>query len=137
MTNTSFERIERLDPRFDALIPRDISLEILADFSEREGRHWLESPVWDQRNGYLLFSDVKGNAIYSWQRSHGVQLFMQPSGYSGEQPFAGEEPGANGLAFDREGRLLICDHGNRCVRRLEADSGKTVLADRYNGRRLQ
>ena len=61
---------------------------------------------------------------------------MQPSGYTGEQPFAGEEPGANGLAFDQEGRLLICEHGDRRVRRLEADGSKTVLADRYDGRRL-
>ena len=113
-----------------------MSLEVLADFSEREGGHWLESPVWDQRNGYLLFSDVKGNAIYSWQRNRGIEMFMQPSGYFGEQPFAGEEPGANGLALDREGRLLICEHGERCLRRLEADGSKTVLADRYDGRRL-
>ena len=136
MTNTNSGRMERLDPRFDALISRDVSLDVLADFSEREGAHWLEGPAWDQRNGYLLFSDVKANAIYRWERDQGVQLFMQPSGYTGEQPFAGEEPGSNGLAFDAEGHLLICEHGDRRIRRLETDGSKTVLADRYQGRRL-
>ncbi len=65
-----------------------------------------------------------------------MKLFMQPSGYTGEQPFAGEEPGSNGLAFDFKGRLLICEHGDRRIRRLEADGSKTVLADRYDGHRL-
>ena len=136
MTNGSPGTIERLDPRFDALIPSDMSFEVLTDFGEREGAHWLESPLWDRRQDSLLFSDVKGNAIYRWQRDQGVQLFMQPSGYTGDAPFPGQEPGGNGLAFDAEGRLLICEHGDRRIRRLEADGSKTVLADRYQGRRL-
>jgi gluconolactonase len=128
--------VERLDPRFEALIPLDVSLEVVADFEEREGPHWLEGPLWDRQRGHLLFSDVKANAIWSWQRDGGVQLYMQPSGYTGDQPFAGQEPGSNGLAFDSQGRLLICEHGDRRVRRLEADGSKTVLADHYQGRRL-
>lgn len=136
MTNTNFGRRERLDLRFDALVPSDISLDVLVDFGEREGPHWLEGPAWDRRNSYLLFSDVKANAIQRWERDRGVRLFMQPSGYTGEQPFAGEEPGSNGLAFDAEGRLLICEHGDRRIRRLEADGSKTVLVDHYQGRRL-
>lgn len=136
MTNTNSGRRERLDLRFDALVPSDISLDVLVDFGEREGPHWLEGPVWDRRNSYLLFSDVKANAIQRWERDRGVRLFMQPSGYTGEQPFAGEEPGSNGLAFDAEGRLLICEHGDRRIRRLEADGSKTVLVDHYQGRRL-
>ena len=83
-----------------------------------------------------LFSDVKGNAIYRWDRRDGARLFMRPSGYTGPEPAPMEEPGANGLAFDREGRLLICEHGDRRVTRLEADGRKTVLADRWQGRRL-
>ena len=136
MTNTNSGRRQRLDPRFDVLVPSDISLDVLVDFGEREGPHWLEGPVWDRRNSYLLFSDMKANAIQRWERDRGVRLFMQPSGYTGEQPFAGEEPGSNGLAFDAEGRLLICEHGDRRIRRLEADGSKTVLVDRYQGRRL-
>ena len=136
MTSTDSDRIVRLDPRLDALIPTNVSLDVVADFSEGDGPHWLESPVWDRRKGCLLFSDVKANAIWRWQRDEGVRLFMQPSGYTGERPFAGEEPGSNGLVFDSLGRLLICEHGDRRIRRLEADGTKTVLVDRYQGRRL-
>jgi gluconolactonase len=136
MTSTDSGRIVKLDPRLDALIPTNVSLDVVADFSEGDDPHWLESPVWDRRKGCLLFSDVKANAIWRWQRDEGVRLFMQPSGYSGEQPFAGQEPGANGLVFDSQGRLLICEHGDRRIRRLEADGTKTVLADRYQDRRL-
>ena len=88
MNNAGSHRIERLDPRFDSLVLSDASLDVLADFSQSEDPHWLEGPVWDRRNGCLLFSDVKANAIYRWDREHGVQLFMQPSGYSGELAFS-------------------------------------------------
>lgn len=136
MNNAGSRRIERLDPRFDSVVPSDASLDVLADFSQSEDSHWLEGPVWDRRNGCLLFSDVKANAIYRWDRAHGVHLFMQPSGYSGGPPFLGAEPGSNGLALDAQGRLLICEHGDRRIRRLEADGSKAVLVDRYQGRRL-
>jgi gluconolactonase len=136
MANGNSARIQRLDPRLDDLVPADLSLDVVADFGERPGPHWLEGPVWDRRREYLLFSDVKGNAIHCWDGEGGVRLFMQPSGYSGDQPFDGQEPGSNGLALDNDGRLLICEHGDRRIRRLEADGKKTVLADRYQGRRL-
>jgi gluconolactonase len=128
-------RVERLAAAFDDLIPADVSAEVLADFGPVEGPHWLEGPAWERRNDCLLFSDVKANAIYRWDRRDSTRLFMRPSGYTGPEPAPMEEPGANGLAFDREGRLLMCEHGDRRVTRLEAD-GKTVLADRWQGRRL-
>jgi len=136
MTDGVSGRIDRIDPRFDAVVPLDVSREVVVDFSARAGTHWLEGPVWDRQHGGLLFSDVKGNAIYRWCADRGVEMVMQPSGWTGEAQFTGEEPGANGLAFDAEGRLLICEHGDRRIRRLEADGSKTVLADRYQGRRL-
>jgi gluconolactonase len=136
MSLTAPIRVERLAPAFDDLIPADASADVLADFSSIEGPHWLEGPAWDRRNDCLLFSDVKGNAIYRWDRRDGARLFMRPSGYTGPEPAPMEEPGANGLAFDREGRLLMCEHGDRRVTRLEADGRKTVLADRWQGRRL-
>jgi len=128
---TTFGTIERLDPRVDVLLPPDAQLEVIAD-----GFHWLEGPAWNRAGGYLLFSDIPANAIYRWDPASGVSLFMQPSGYSGSQPFAGREPGSNGLTFDAQGRLTICEHGDRRIRRLEFDGSKTVLADRYEGRRL-
>jgi len=126
-----FGEIERLDAAFDALIPEGAGFEVLA-----EGFHWLEGPVWDAARGHLLFSDVVANAIYRWHPQLGTAVYVTPSGYTGTEPFAGREPGSNGLAFDAAGRLIIAEHGDRRISRLEANGTKTTLADRYQGRRL-
>ena len=123
--------IERLDARLDELIAPDASVEVVADDIE-----WAEGPLWDSRQGALLFSDVPRNAIYRWQAGTGVTELLAQSGYTGTARFAGREPGSNGLAFDREGRLVFCRHGNRSIARLEVDGGITTLAERYEGRRL-
>jgi gluconolactonase len=123
--------IERLDPRIDRLVPADSAVEVLA-----EGFTWLEGPAWNKQEGYLLFSDIPKNAVYKWHPGNGVSLFMQPSGYTGDKPFEGREPGSNGLTFDPKGRLVLCEHGDRRIARLEPDGSKTVLADRYRGKRL-
>lgn len=124
-------RIERLDPRLDALLPPDAVVERVVD-----GHTWTEGPLWDAREGALLFSDVPRNAIYRWREGTGESVLLERSGYTGEGSFAGAEPGSNGLGFDGAGRLLICQHGDRRVVRLEPDGRRTVLADRYQGRRL-
>jgi gluconolactonase len=124
-------RIERLDPRLDTLIPAGAVLEKVAD-----GIEWGEGPLWDAKNGSLLFSDVPRNAVFRWSPSTGVGEFLPRSGYTGEAPFTGREPGSNGLAFDREGRLVLCQHGNRRIARRETDGDFTVLAERYEGKRL-
>jgi len=124
-------RIERVDPRFDDVIAPGTEAEVLAS-----GFQWAEGPVWDPRSASLFFSDVVANTLYRWREGEGARVFLKPSGYTGAAPFAGREPGSNGLAFDLEGRLVICEHGNRRVTRLEADGSRTLLADRYAGRRL-
>lgn len=124
-------RIERLDPRLDRLIPPGAVLERVSD-----GHAWTEGPLWDARDGSLLFSDVPNNIILRWIEGAGATVFLRASGYSGSQKFAGREPGSNGLAFDRAGRLVLCQHGERRVARLERDGSFTVLADRYEGKRL-
>jgi gluconolactonase len=124
-------QIERLDPRFDALIPPGAVLEKVA-----EGIEWAEGPIWDAEGNALLFSDVPRNAIFRWKDGEGVTQFLHPSGYTGTEPFEGREPGSNGLIFDGEGRLLMCQHGDRRVVRREHDGSITVLADRYEGKRL-
>jgi gluconolactonase len=124
-------RIVRLDPRIDRLIPPAARLEKIAD-----GYAWLEGPAWNRQGGYLLFTDIPDNAVHKWQPGRGTSLYIKPSGYTGSLPFAGREPGANGLAFDRDGRLVLAEHGDRRVARLEADGRKTTLAARYLGRRL-
>lgn len=120
--------IERLDPALDALLPRDAVIEKLA-----HGFDWSEGPVWMPK-GYLLFSDVPMNTIFKWTERAGVSVFIQPSGYTGATPRAGE-PGSNGLTHDQKGQLIACQHGDRRVARWE--NGKwTTLADRFEGKRF-
>jgi gluconolactonase len=124
-------RIERLDPRLDALLAPETPIERVV-----EGREWCEGPLWDPRSESLFFSDVPRNAVYVWKEGQGVRELLARSGYSGSAPFAGAEPGSNGLAFDAAGRLLLCQHGDRRIARLEADGTRTVLAERFEGKRL-
>ena len=127
----SVGRIERLDPRFDALVPPRAVLEKVA-----YGAVWTEGPLWDARAGALLFSDVPRNGVFRWKEGNGVTAFFSPSGYTGTAAFTGAEPGSNGLAFDGEGRLVLCQHGDRRIVRREQDGRFTVLADRFEGKRL-
>jgi len=123
--------IDRLDTRFDQLVPKDAKLEKIAD-----GFTWVEGPVWHKQGGYLLFSDIPANAVYKWKPGDDVTLFVKNSGYSGTTPFAGKEPGSNGLTFDTQGRLVLCRHGDRQIGRLEANGTIVPLADRYDDHKL-
>lgn len=128
---TASAQFERLDPRFDGLVPHGAVLEELAD-----GIGWAEGPVWDPSQQALLLSDVLGNVVLRWKEGEGLTRFLEPSGYTGSAPFAGREPGSNGLVFDAHGRLVLCQHGDRRIARLNDDGSFTVLADRYQGRRF-
>ena len=129
-TYSAIGRIERADPRFDALIPRDAVLEKLA-----EGFEWSEGPVWVPDGGYVLFSDIPNNAVMKWKEGEAVRVFLKPSGYTGASSRGGE-PGSNGLLLDSVGRLVLCQHGDRRMVRVEKDGRWTTLADRYKGKRL-
>jgi gluconolactonase len=124
-------RIERVDARFDAVIAPGATAETLAT-----GFRWVEGPVWDARTRSLFFSDVIANVLYRWREGEGAKRFLSPSGYAGATPFAGREPGSNGLVLDPEGRLILCEHGDRRVTRLEPDGRRSVLIERWQGRRL-
>jgi gluconolactonase len=126
-----YVRIMSLDPRFDQLVPKDAKLETIAD-----GFTWVEGPVWDKQGGYLLFSDIPANAVYRWKPGESATLYLKNSGYSGHAPFAGKEPGSNGLALDANGRLVLCRHGDREIGRLETDGRIASLVDRYDGHRI-
>jgi gluconolactonase len=123
--------IMRLDPRFDKLVPLDAKIEKIAG-----GHQWVEGPVWNRKQGYLLFSDIPKNSVYKWQAGKGESLFLKPSGYTGKTPFEGLEPGSNGLAYDPEGRLVLAEHSDRRVARLERNGRKTTLVDRFDGKRI-
>lgn len=123
--------IRALDPRFSALVPEGAAVEKIV-----EGHDWVEGPVWVRAGGYLLFSDVVKNAIYRWKEGEGESTLLMPSGYTGTAPFTGAEPGSNGLAIDGAGRLVFARHGDRQIARLDPDGGTTILAQRYEGKRL-
>ncbi len=143
-------RVERLSPALDALIDPAARPEVLA-----EGFVWSEGPLWiadaGGGGGSLLFSDVPRDSIYRWREddarwreNDGLSLWLRPSGYTGDVPRGGE-PGSNGLALDAAGRLVLCQHGDRRLARLDAPLDRPLagprpvfetLADRHDGRRF-
>lgn len=114
----------------DEIAPPSARIEKLAG-----GFTFTEGPVW-MKEGYLLFSDIPANVIRKWTPDGQVTVFLEKSGYEGTDAPAGAFIGSNGLTLDSEGRLIICEHGNGRVTRLEKDSTRTVLADKYQGKRL-
>jgi gluconolactonase len=138
-------QIIRLDPALDALVPANAKIEKLAD-----GLGFLEGPVWVHSTspGYLLFSDIPANAIDKWNPADKkVSIFLAKSGFAGNDPGdAGYQLnnshavvtlyGSNGITLDKEGRVTYCQHGDRGIMRLEKDGKRTVLADRFEGKRL-
>ena len=127
--------ITKKDPALDAIIPANARIEKLAS-----GLLFTEGPVWapasESSPGYLLFSDPNNNTIYRWAPDGQVSVFKTKSGYAGVAVGEYGQPGSNGLTLDREGRLTINEHGNRRVTRLEKTGFLTVLADNYEGKRL-
>ena len=127
--DTGVGTILRVDPRVDALVPPDARIEKLA-----EGFTFIEGPVWIRSESRLLFSDVRGNEIYQWTEADGASTFIDPV-------FEGDRTGrrsvsSNGLTLDGEGRLIICEHGNRRISRLEADGTRSVVVERFEGGQL-
>lgn len=141
--------ITRLDPALDDIISPGTQAEKLADgFVFTEGPVWVPTLPADSdksyggggKGGYLLFSDPNKNVIHRYDPPTGeVSIFRTKSGYSGiGGPDIAEyhQPGSNGLALDPQGRLTICEHGNRRVTRLEPNGSLTILADNFQGKRL-
>ena len=127
--------IEKLDPILDALIPADAVIEVVA-----EGFKWSEGPVWLPQEQCLVFSDVPRNMVFSWSRKQGLLEYLKPSGFTGKKSRGGE-PGANGLALDSKGRLLLCQHGDRRVARMGATLSHPIakfvtLTSEYRGQRF-
>ncbi len=135
----------KVDPGLDEIVSPDVKLEVL-------GEHLglSEGPVWiqDGGNGYLLFSDCAANVIYKWMPQGSLSVFLENAGYTGkdnlnvgQQTISGGRVailliGPNGLTLDAQGRLVICAMADRTVVRLEKDGKRTLLADRYEGKRF-
>ncbi|MEO8271704.1 MAG: SMP-30/gluconolactonase/LRE family protein [Aureliella sp.] len=131
MAQRTLGSIERTTPEMDQLVAKDAMIEVLAS-----GFTWTEGPVWvGDAGGHLLFSDIPRNSIFKWQNDGTVSLFMSPSGYTGVT-YYGKEPGSNGLLLDPQGRLVMCEHGDRRLSVLTEQGGKRTLADNYQGKRL-
>ena len=121
--------VERLDPRIDAIVPANAKV-----FKLAEGFEFTEGPIWV--DGALLFSDPNANTIYRYSDATGLAVFREHSGYDGADIAEYHQPGSNGLTLDPKGRLTIDQHGNRRVVRLDANGRIEVLADHYDGKRL-
>jgi gluconolactonase len=111
--------VEIRDRRFAEVVGAEVAYEKLAD-----GYLFTEGPLWDPRQRRLLFSDIPGNLIAQWSPAGGASVFRSPSNMS------------NGLAWDRDGRLLCCEHATSRLTRTEADGKVTVLASAYEGKEL-
>jgi gluconolactonase len=122
--------IERIEGRLDHVVPADAVLERIAG-----GFEFTEGPVWT-RDGALLFSSPNTNAIYRWTPAGRITVFRSKSGYTGTDVGRYHQPGSNGLTFDPAGLLTICQHGNRRVIRVNPHGDITVLADSFDGMRL-
>jgi len=123
-------QIDVADSRLEEIVAPDATLERVAS-----GFVFTEGPVWSA-DGSLLFSSPNTNVIYRWDPAGRVTAFRSKSGYTGIDIGRFTQPGSNGLTFDPDGRLTICQHGNRRVIRVEAHGNVTVLADTYEGGRL-
>jgi gluconolactonase len=124
-------KIFTIDEKLNSIIPAGTKVEKVAD-----GFSFTEGPVWHP-DGYLLFSDPNTNVIYRYNpANHNVTVYMSHSGYTGADIGEYGQPGSNGLAIDKEGRLIIDQHGNRRVIRIEKKGPVTILADKVDGKRF-
>ncbi len=132
----SIGSIERIDPALDALIDLGATVEIIADSFE-----WSEGPLWLESEKMLIFSDVPKNTIYKWTEAKGKELYLTPSGYTGSSSPYSKEEGSNGLTLTNDGKLVLCQHGDRRVAVMNAPLGSpaanfTPVADNFEGKKL-
>jgi gluconolactonase len=128
-------RIERIDPALDDIISASAKAEIIA-----EGFDWSEGPLWIEAEKMLLFSDVPQNIIYKWTEKKGKEVYLTPSGYTDSVKRLGEM-GSNGLLLGPDGNLVLCQHGNRQMAKMDAalnapKASFISLANNYRGKKL-
>lgn len=127
--------VEVLDDALLELIDPEATLTELGN-----GYAWSEGPVWVEEHGFLLFSDIPNNIIHKWTPGDGVTQYLEPAGYTGEESRGGEM-GSNGLIISHDGNLLLAQHGDRRIARMDSPFDEpapdfTTVAWAYNGQRL-
>ena len=127
--------IERIDTALDKIISKDAKVEVIA-----EGFDWSEGPVWIKSGNMLLFSDIPKNTIYKWTEEKGKEIYLTPSGYTDSTKRAGEM-GSNGLLIGPAGTLVLCQHGDRQVAKMNAPinapkASFIPIANNYKGKKF-
>jgi gluconolactonase len=122
--------IVRVDPAFDSLVPKDARIEKVAG-----GFTFTEGPLW-RPSGVLWFSDVIANVVRQWSPDGTVTEILRPGGYDGNSLPEGGYIGPNGMTADKDGAVLLCQHGNRRIVRITPDRKVSVVADKFEGKRL-
>lgn len=136
-------KVIRLDPRLDAIVGADARLETLGDrFGLTEGPVWVADPA----GAYLAFSDLTANVVYKRTPDGRLSVLAENIVSATDVLTAGQQTrsgrmatliiGANGVTLDRQGRMVLCSPAARVVMRIETDGTRTVLADRYEGKRF-
>lgn len=128
-------KIEIYDSMATTLIDSTATVEILA-----KGFYWSEGPLWVEELQAVLFSDVPANTLYKWSEEDSIRVYLAPAGHTGEGN-SDSDKGSNGLILDRENRLVLCQHGDRRVARMDADLENPraqfiTLADTYEGKKF-
>lgn len=127
--------IERLSSELDRIIAPGTLPEILA-----EGFEWSEGPLWLPEQEKVIFSDIPNNSIFEWSENEGLKLYLKPSGYT-DTLARGGETGSNGLLLDAEGKLVLCQHGDRRMARMNAplnapEASFETIADEWREKRF-
>jgi gluconolactonase len=127
--------VERIDPSLDAIIQADAKAEVIAS-----GFAWSEGPLWLANEQKLLFSDIPNNKIHQWTEGRGLELYLTPSGYTGTAPRGGET-GSNALILRNDGKLTLCQHGDRRMAYMEAPLSSpkanfVTIAGNYQGKKF-
>lgn len=128
-------QIERYGNALDAIIPKDAQIEHIAT-----GLTWAEGPLWVESEKMLLCSDVKKDRIHKWTEKDGLSIFIEPSGFTGVTSDS-REKGSNGLVLNHKGELVMCQHGNRQIAKMDAPlsapaSKFTTVVSKYSSKRF-
>src|SRR5690606_11863853 len=123
------------NPLINKLIPENPQIEILG-----EGFNWSEGPCWIASENKFVFSDVKENTIFEWTEKGGIKPYLKPAGYTGEKERGGEM-GSNGLIISPTGELVLCQHGDRRIAKMNADVSNPkpdfiTLSDGFGGKKF-